>query len=78
MNASSASITEYSQRPTSRKTRIKTMLKKEVWNNKDKLRDQLPEKQGLRLVGPYSSIPGLYCQLRDQLPRKQGLRLGYL
>ena len=61
------------QKPTSSKTRIKTMAHKDWLTQRDMLRNQLPVKQGLRLTLKHQ-VEYNAVILRNQLPVKQGLR----
>ena len=60
------------QRPSSRRTRIKTFSIVNSFHNPLLLRDHLPEEQGLRQCFKYLHM---HLQLRDHLPEEQGLRL---
>jgi len=60
------------QKPTSTKTRIKTTLLLIFFYNSIMLKNQLPQKQGLRQLINYSFKKK--TPLKNQLPQKQGLR----
>ena len=63
------------QKPTSTKTRIKTPHLPDDKTQINTLKNQLPQKQGLRPTNAKQSIGFIF--LKNQLPQKQGLRLRY-
>ncbi len=62
-----------SQKPTSTKTRIKTGVAIFFSKTSTGLKNQLPQKQGLRRKKLLSQ--SFKMRLKNQLPQKQGLRL---